>query len=307
MRTPLEDLASMALFAKVVQHRSFSAAARDLDVVKSAVSKRVALLEERLGVRLLTRTTRKLALTEDGARYYEHCANLIAAADAAEEAVAGASSSIAGRLRVNAPVSFSQLYLTDAIAAFLGKHADVDVDLSANDQLVDVVEGGYDVSLRITRLTDSSLVARRLATDRLVVSASPAYLAAHGRPASPTELVGHNCIHYSVVPQAAEWRFRDANKQPFVVPVRGNFATTDGITLRAAALAGMGLAVTPLFMVARDVADGRLELVLEGARKAEIGIYAMFTSRRQLPVRTKAFIDHLAAWFAKPDWRLAAR
>jgi len=125
MKAPLEDLVSMALFASVVQHRSFSAAARELGLVKSAVSKRVALLEERLGVRLLTRTTRKLALTEDGARYYEHCAALLAAADAAEEAVAGASTAVTGKLRVNAPVSFSQLYLADAFAAFLAKHRDV--------------------------------------------------------------------------------------------------------------------------------------------------------------------------------------
>ena len=303
MKAPLEDLVSMALFASVVQHRSFSAAARELGLVKSAVSKRVSLLEERLGVRLLTRTTRKLALTEDGARYYEHCAALLAAADAAEEAVAGASTAVSGKLRVNAPVSFSQLFLADAFGAFLAKHRDVELELSADDRLVDVVEGGFDVSIRISRLVDSSLIARQLATDRLVVCASPGYLDNHGRPQTPTELVGHHCLHYTVVPQAGEWRFRDAQKQPYVVPVSSRFKTSDGLTLRYAARAGMGLAVTPLFMVAKDVRDGRLELVLEGARKAEIGIYAMFASRRQLPVRTKALIDHLAAWFSAPDWR----
>jgi DNA-binding transcriptional LysR family regulator len=307
MKAPLEDLVSMALFASVVQHRSFSAAARELGLVKSAVSKRVSLLEERLGVRLLTRTTRKLALTEDGARYYEHCAALLAAADAAEEAVAGASTAVSGKLRVNAPVSFSQLYLADAFAAFLAKHRSVELELSADDRLVDVVEGGFDVSIRISRLVDSSLIARQLTTDRLVVCASPAYLDAHGRPQTPTDLVGHNCLHYTLVPRAGEWRFRDAARQPFVVPVAGNFKTSDGATLRYAALAGMGLAVTPLFMVARDVRDGRLELVLEGTRKAEVGIYAMFASRRQLPVRTKALIDHLANWFANADWRYLAR
>jgi DNA-binding transcriptional LysR family regulator len=275
--------------------------------VKSAVSKRVALLEERLGVRLLTRTTRKLALTEDGARYYEHCAALLAAADAAEEAVAGASTTVGGSLRVSAPVSFSQLYLADAFTAFLAKHPGVELELSGDDRFVDVVEGGFDVVIRITRLTDSSLIARRLSADRLVVCASPEYLARNGRPQVPTDLVGHNCLHYTLVPQAGEWRFRDAQKQPFVVPVSGNFKTSDGATLRFAALAGLGLAVTPLFMVARDVRDRRLELVLEGARKAEIGIYAMFASRRQLPVRTKALIDHLASWFADADWRYRAR
>jgi DNA-binding transcriptional LysR family regulator len=294
----------MALFARVVQERSFSAAARDLGLVKSAVSKRVSLLEERLGVRLLTRTTRKLSLTEDGARYYEHCAALLAAADAAEEAVAGASSEPRGRLQVNAPVSFSQMYLADAFAAFLRKHPRIEIDLSADDRIVDAIEGGYDLVIRITRLADSSFVARRLAADRLVVCASPEYLARHGRPATPADLVGHNCLHYSLVPQTGEWRFRDAQKQPFVVPIAGNFRTTDGATLYRAALAGTGVAVTPLFMVARDVRDGRLELLLEGARKAEIGIYAMFASRRQLPARTKLLVEHLVAWFADPSWRL---
>ncbi|HUS31886.1 MAG TPA: LysR family transcriptional regulator, partial [Kofleriaceae bacterium] len=287
-----------------VQERSFSAAARDLGLVKSAVSKRISLLEERLGVRLLTRTTRKLSLTEDGARFYEHCAALLAAADAAEEAVAGASSEPRGRLLVNAPVSFAQMYLTDALAGFLRKHPSIEVDLSADDRMVDVVEGGFDVVVRITRLADSSMVARRLSMDRLVVCASPDYLARHGRPETPAELVGHNCLHYSLVSQAGEWRFRDAQKQPFVVPIAGNFRTTDGATLWRAALAGVGIAVTPLFMVARDVQAGRLELLLEGARKAEIGIYAMFASRRQLPARTKLLVEHLVGWFAEPAWRL---
>jgi DNA-binding transcriptional LysR family regulator len=304
MKAPLEGLVSMALFARVVQARSFSAAARDLGLVKSAVSKRVSLLEERLGVRLLTRTTRKLSLTEDGARYYEHCAALLASADAAEEAVAGASVEPRGRLLVNAPVSFSQMYLTDALTAFLTKHSGIEIELTADDRIVDAVEGGYDLVVRITRLEDSSLVARRLTMDRLVVCASPEYLARHGRPTSPGELVNHNCLHYSLVSQSGEWRFRDAKKQPFVVPINGNFRTTDGATLWRAARAGLGVAVTPLFMVARDVHEGRLELLLEGARKAEIGIYAMFASRRQLPARTKLLVEHLVKWFADPDWRL---
>jgi DNA-binding transcriptional LysR family regulator len=304
MKAPLDDLVSMALFACVVQQRSFSGAARELGLVKSAVSKRVAQLEDRLGVRLLTRTTRKLALTEDGVRYYEHCSALLAAAAAAEESIAGASTAERGRLRVNAPVSFSALYLADALAAFLVRYPQIDVELTASNQLVDVVEGGYDIVVRITQLKDSSLIARKLSNDRLVVCGSPAYLAAHGRPTSPPDLINHNCLHYSVVSRAGEWRFRDAQREPYVVPVRGNLTCSDGQILRNAASAGLGLVVLPLFMVARDVEAGRLELVLEGARRAEIGIYAMFASRRQLPARTKLLLDHLSAWFAPADWRI---
>ena len=306
MRTPLEDLASMALFASVVQQRSFSAVARERSMAKSAVSKRVSQLEERLGVRLLTRTTRKLSLTEDGVRFYEHCAALLAAADAAEEAMAGASTDPRGRVRVNAPVSFSQLFLANAIAEFLPLYPDVKVELTSADAYVDVVEGGYDLVLRIGQLTDSSLVARRLSVDRLVVVGSPAYFAKHGRPKTPAELVGHNCIHYMVVPLAGEWRFRDANRQPYVVPVSCNLECSDGMTVRQAAIAGIGLGVMPRFMVERAVEEGRLEIVLEGARRAEVGIYAMFASRKQLPARTKVLLDYLSSWFADPDWRLRA-
>jgi DNA-binding transcriptional LysR family regulator len=304
MKAPLEDLVSMALFASVVQHRSFSAAARELGVVKSAVSKRIAVLEERLGVRLLTRTTRKLSLTEDGVRYYEHCAALLAAADAAEEAIAGASTDPRGTLRLNAPISFSVNYLADALAAFLVRYPEISIELSTSNELIDIVEGGYDVVIRITQLRDSSLIARKLSSDRLVVVGSPAYFAKHGRPTSPPELIGHNCFHYTLVPTAGEWRFRDASREPYVVPVRGNLACDESETLRRAAIAGLGLLVGPLFSVARDVAAGRLELVLEGTRRAEIGIYAMFASRRQLPTRTKLLLDHLSAWFAADDWRI---
>lgn len=303
MRTPLEDLASLALFAKVVQHRSFTAAANEVKLAKSAVSKRITLLEERLGVRLLTRTTRKLSLTEDGVRYYEHCAKLLAAAEAAEDAVAGASTAVRGIVRVNAPVTFAHMFLADALAAFLAKNPDVDIQLSADDRLVDVVEGGFDLVIRIGRLAESSLVARRLSTDRLVVCASPAYLAAHGRPEVPGDLIGHNCLHYSLVSREGEWRFRGAGGA-YNVAVSGNFSASDGSTIRRAAIAGLGLAVLPSFMVAADVKAGRLELVLEGARRAEIGIHAMFPSRRQLPARTKLLLDHLGAWFGDTSWRL---
>ena len=306
MRTPLEDLASMALFASVVQQRSFSAVARERGMAKSAVSKRVSQLEERLGVRLLTRTTRKLSLTEDGVRFYEHCAALLAAADAAEEAMAGASTEARGRVRINAPISFSQLYLPGALAGFLVAYPDVHVELSSADTFVDVVEGGYDLVIRISQLADSSLVARKLSADRLVVVGAPAYLEQHGRPRTPADLIAHNCIHYMLVPLAGEWRFRDANRQPYVVPVRGNLECSDGLTVRQAAIAGIGLGVLPRFMVERAVSEGQLEIVLDGTRRAEVGIYAMFASRKQLPVRTKLLLDHLSAWFADPDWRLRA-
>jgi DNA-binding transcriptional LysR family regulator len=301
MKTPLGELSSFALFAQVVQSRSFSEAARQAGLAKSAVSKRVALLEERLGVRLLTRTTRKLSLTAEGLRFYEHCAALIAAADAAEESVSAASQAARGRLRVNAPVTFSQMYLAPPIAAFLERYPEIEVELSTENRLVDVVEDAYDLVIRISRLREDSLVARKLAEDRLVVCAAPSYLERRGEPHSPEELVGHNCLHYTLVPRAGEWRFR-GESGPLAVPTTGNFSTSDGSLLREAAVAGVGIVVLPCSMVVDQIRAGSLRLVLGDHRRGRVGIYAVFASRKQLALRTRLFIDHLVRHFADPPW-----
>lgn len=307
MRAPFDDVAAMAMFAAVVKKQSFTAAANEIGIAKSAVSKRIAELEERVGVRLLTRTTRKLSLTEEGVRYYEHCAALLTAARAAEASVADAGAAPRGPLRVNAPVTFAQMFLARALARFLERHAAVEIALTTDDRIVDVVDGGYDVVIRIcAELKVSSLVVKKLASDRLVVCGSPQYLDAHGRPHSPGDLVNHNCLHYSLVGREAEWRFRGASG-PLAIPTLGNLDAADGAVLRQAALADLGLVVLPHFMVAADVARGDLELVLDGRRRAEIGIYAVFASRRNLPARTKALLDHLGGYFASADWRTALR
>lgn len=306
MAFDLEHLADFALFARVVELRSFSAAAARSGIARSAVSRRITLLEKRLGVQLLRRTTRRLSLTAEGLRFYEHCARLGELASAAEDSVAGASDEVRGTLRVSAPVTFSQMHLAAAVAAFLAEYPEVEVHLTAEDRLVDVVEGGYDVVVRMGRLSDASFVARRLATDRLVVCGAPAYFARAGRPESPEALVNHNCLHYGLVPRTGEWRFRGP-AGPEAIPVRGNFTATDGTVLRQAALAGLGLAVLPSFMVAQDVAEGRLELVLQSFRRAEIGIHAIVAHGRNLPRRTRSFIDFLTRWFAQPRKEVPAR
>lgn len=300
MTVHYEELPSMALFAEVVRARSFSEAARRTGIAKSAVSKRVAQLEDRLGVRLLTRTTRKLALTGEGALFYEHCDTLLKAADRAVEAVSGASEVARGVVRVNAPVTFSQLHLARAIAGFLLAQPDIEVELSADDRFVDVVESGFDLVVRVTRLTDSSLIAKKLASTRLVVCGAPDYLERRGRPQSPAELAFHSCLHYSLVPFAAEWRFRGPDG-PFVVPARSGFSSGDGTVLREAARAGLGLAVLPWFMVASAVARGDLETVLDGARRAQVGIHALYAHKKQ-PLRTRLLLDALVRYFAREDW-----
>ncbi|UJR86445.1 LysR family transcriptional regulator [Sandaracinus amylolyticus] len=301
MSFDLDRLSSLALFARVVQLRSFTAAAEQSGIAKSAVSARISELERRLGVQLLRRSTRKLALTDEGVRFYEHCARVLESADAAEASVAAASADLRGTLRVSAPIAFAQMHLAGVLSDFLARHPELEIELSADDRFVDVVEGGFDVVVRIGRLEPSGLVARRLASDRLVVCGSPAYLARVGTPESPADLVHHNCLHYALVSQRGEWRFRGDDGSALTIPVRGNLTTTSGSVLREAAIAGLGLAVLPSFMVARDVAEGRLELVLEGRRRAEIGVFAI-TAGRQLPARTRALVEHLARAFADAPW-----
>jgi DNA-binding transcriptional LysR family regulator len=301
----LDDLPSMALFARVVQLHSFSAAARASGIAKSAVSKRVALLEHRLGVRLLSRTTRSLSLTDDGLRYYQHCADLLGAATAAEEAVVGSKKHPVGRVRVNAPVTFSQMYLAPALGRFLQKHPGVSIDLATEDRLIDVAEGGFDLVVRIARLRPSSLVARRLATVKILLCAAPEYLVRAGTPSDPADLVRHNCLRYSLVQARAEWHFRRMGGK-VAVPVQGNFATNDGTALRQAVLSGLGLAMLPDFIVARDVAAGQLVTILDQCPAPELGLYAVRTGGRLVSARVRALVDFLVAYFTQPNWSALA-
>jgi DNA-binding transcriptional LysR family regulator len=295
----IDDLPSLALFARVVHLRSFSAAAREAGIAKSAVSRRVARLEDALGVRLLRRSTRSLSVTEEGLRVFEQCAKIVAAAGAAEEA-AGLEGGIArGVLRVGAPVTFAEMHLGRAIGQFLREHPEVDVQLSTDNRLADVVEDAFDVVVRVGRLADSSYYAKKLATDRLVVCGSPEYLERCGTPERPEDLSEHNCLRYALVPAAGEWRFRGRDGRPATLTTRGNFTVDDGGVLRSAALAGLGLAVLPSFMVKREVTEGRLRLVLEGARRAEIGIYAVTAHRTHGPLRVRVFVDFIARHFAR--------
>ena len=299
--TPLDHYASLALFSRVVQLRSFSAAAREAGIAKSAVSRRIARLEDALGVRLLTRSTRSVTPTTEGLRVHAHASEMVAAAASARGEAGGEEGPMRGLVRINAPVTFAQLYLAEVVAEFLVVEAEIEVDLQCDDRLVDVVEGGFDLVIRIGRLAESSLVARRIARDRLVVCASPAYLAANGTPRSVHELSAHECLHYSLVPRAAEWRFRAATGAT-PLPTRGRFSTSNGTVLARAAIAGLGLAVVPSFMVATDVREGRLALVLEGQRPAAIGVFAVTATRRHAPARVRRLVEHLARSFGRTRW-----
>jgi DNA-binding transcriptional LysR family regulator len=298
----VEDVVSMVLFARVVEERSFTAAAARLGMRKSTVSRRLAALEKDLGVRLLHRTTRRLSLTDAGLAFYERCARVTAEADAAAALAQGLGGAPHGTLRVNGPSMLGTRHLAPAVGAFLQEFPQLKVELSVSDAQVDVLHGGYDVVVRVARKgplkAEASIAARRLATDRLVVCASPAYLRGHPRPELPEDLAQHHCLRYAQNAPHQEWRFMRDGEAAYV-PVPSSFSSNNGEVLRSAALAGLGLAVLPHFSVVDALASGALVEVLPEFRPAELVVWALTPERQGTPARARAFVDFLAARFRK--------
>lgn len=301
-----DHLTEMSIFAAVVEAGGFTAAGRTLGLSKSAVSKQVARLEARLGSRLLQRTTRRIALTEAGAVFLEGCQRVLAEAAAAEAAVTHLAGSVRGLLRVNAPMSFGLRYLSTLMARFMTLHPELQVDLSLNDRRVDLVEEGFDVGVRIGLLPDSSLVARQLAPIRRSLCASPDYLVRHGWPETPEALRGHACLLYSYLDTPRVWRFRGADGVRRIA-IRGPLESNNGEVLAEAAVAGIGIACLPTFIVCDALADGRLvELLTDWTDDREPALYAVYPERRHLAPKVRAFVDFLAeAITDPPPWEPA--
>jgi DNA-binding transcriptional LysR family regulator len=295
----MDRLSSMAVFAKVAELGSFSAAADQLGLSKSAVSKHVTALEGRLGVPLVNRTTRRLALTEAGEAYRDSCARIVAEVEEAELEAGRHGSEPRGRLRVNAPMTFGVLHLGPLIPEFLARFPRIEIDLTLNDRVVDLIEEGVDVALRIGSLRDSSLIARRLAAAASVCAASPAYLRAAGTPAHPAELARHNCLRYTLRRTPETWEFLRGDGERHAVRLRGNLSANNGDALRAAALGGLGVVVLPDFIVGEDVAAGRLVRLLDGWTMPEIPIHAVWPPQRHPSPKLRAFVDFLAERLAR--------
>ena len=298
----VDDVVSMVLFARVVEERSFTAAAARLGMRKSTVSRRLAALEEDLGVRLLHRTTRRLSLTDAGLAFYQRCARVTAEADAAAALAQGLGGAPHGTLRVNTSSVLGVRHLAPAVGDFLRDLPQVQVELSVEDAPVDVLHGGYDVVVRVARKgplqAQGSIAARKLATDRLVVCAAPGYFHGRPRPEVPEDLAQHHCLRYAQNAPHQEWRFvRDG--EPAYVPVPSSFSSNNSEVLRAAALAGMGLGVLPRFCVADALASGALVEVLPDFPLDELVIWALTPERQGTPARARAFVDFLAARFRR--------
>jgi DNA-binding transcriptional LysR family regulator len=293
----------MTTFVEVVARGSLSAAARAEGIAPAMIGRRLDALEARLGVKLLQRTTRKLVLTDEGVAFLEDCQRILGELDDAEAAVSERSARATGHLMVSAPAGFGRQHVAPLLPSFLAEHRDVTVNLNLNDRVVDVLGEGVDVAIRIASLSDSSLVAVKLADNRRVVVASPLYLKRHGRPQQPADLARHNCLAISSEGSQRGWTFLD-NGAPTTIKVGGNMVCNDGAVLHAWALAGKGLAWRSIWEVGEQIASGALTTVLDEFAAPGNDIHAVFAQRRHLPLRIRAFVDFLRRSYARPEyWR----
>lgn len=298
----MDRFKEMENFVAVVEAGSFVGAAELLRLSKAAVSRSVIELEARLGARLLQRTTRRLSLTEAGQAYFARCKQILADLDEADSAVGAVTGHPVGKLRVNAPFSFGIRHLAPLWGPFMERYPDVDLDVSLADRLVDVVEEGFDAVIRISRLQDSSLVFRRLATTRIVLCASPEYLRRRGRPDSVEALTAHSVIGYSYAAHGDTWHF-DTPEGPREVLTRPRMRTNNGDICREVALAHQGLVLQPDFLIADALQNGQLVEVLPDCRGPELGIFVVYPSRKHLSVKVRALVDYLIEAFREPAWR----
>jgi DNA-binding transcriptional LysR family regulator len=282
---------------QVVDHGGFTDAARKMGLSKSAVSKHVSALEARLSVRLLTRTTRRVSPTELGLAYYDRARSVLVGAAEADSMVTAMQATPKGSLRVSAPVNFGIRQVAPAVAAFLCDFTEVEINMVLEDRFVELVAEGFDVAIRIGTLADSSLKARRLATTRGVIAASPAYLAAMGAPRSIDDLSEHRLLHYSQLSTGNFWRLHTAAGEERLIRVGGRLTVNNGEALLKAAEAGLGIAQVPSFMLGDAIESGRLVEVLAGRPPDLLGIHAVYPQGRFLQPKLRAFIDFLAERF----------
>ncbi len=301
----MDPVSDMKIFSRIVACGSLSAAGRDLGLSVAVVSKRLMGLEQRLGVRLLNRTTRRLGTTAEGTQYYERCTRILAEIEATEAAVGSGGVIPRGPLKVSASPSFGRQHVAPYIRDFVARHPQVHVTLDLNPSVVNIIEDGVDVAIRIADLRDcdTNLVARRLAVNRRVVCGSPDYFAKFGVPRTPSDLLRHNCLVLSPAGMRQDlWRF-DTADGPVSIRVSGNLVCNTGDVLRDWALAGLGLALKSTWDVGPDLRSGRLRAVLTDQLKPGFAISAVYAANRHVSAKVKAFIEFLAERYGTgPHW-----
>ena len=297
----MDRFQEMQAFTAVVDAGSFVAASEALAMSKAAVSRQVAELETRLGVRLLHRTTRKLSLTAEGEVFYARSRELLGSVAEAEAEVTARSGQALGVLKVSAPVTFGLLHLAGLWPGFMAAHPNVSLEVMLSDRMVDLVEEGFDVAVRIARLPSSSLVSRKLSSTRMVLCATPQYLQEHGTPGHPSELARHQVLAYTLLATGETWEF-DGPEGHVAVKVAPRMHSNSGDTCRAAALGHQGIILQPTFMIADDLRSGQLVEVLPQYRSLELGIYALYPTRKHVLPKVRLLIDYLAQSFAGTSW-----
>jgi DNA-binding transcriptional LysR family regulator len=296
----MDRLKQIEAFSSVALRGSLSAAARAEGVTPAIIGRRLDALEQRLGVKLLLRTTRKVTITFEGQAFLEDCQRLLNDLANAEAAVSMGGVRAGGHLKLSAPAGFGRQHVAPLVGEFMRANPEVTVNLNLSDRLVDLINENIDCAIRIGEMTDSSMISVRLGEMRRMVVASPAYLVAHGVPRTPDDLAAHNCLSLG---QQRGWVFRDPeNGQSDTRKVAGTFECNDGAVLHEWALAGKGLAWRSLWEVGRDLKEGRLASVLDAWQAPPMGIYAVFPQRRYLPLRVRLFIDLLKETYARPAY-----
>ena len=302
----MDRLRSLNALIAVVESGSFVAAAQRLHSSKAAISRYIQELETYLGVRLLQRSTRRVALTEAGRDYYQRAKQILSDLDDADSAVGANNASLIGNIRINAALTFGTRYLAPLWAEFMARHPAITLDIELNDRRVDLLEEGFDVAIRIGNLADSSLVSRRLANSHAVLCASPTYLEKYGTPTTPEELAQHWVIAYSYLPTGDIWHFHSDHDGDRAIAVKARMHTNNGDTIRAVVLAGQGIALQPIFQVGPDIKEGRLVTFLPEWSGPAFGIHAVYPSRKHLSLKVKTLIDYLAEKLAGTDWQTPA-
>jgi len=301
----MDQFKQISTFVDVVAKGSLSAAARAEGIAPAMIGRRLDALEERLGVKLLQRTTRKIALTHEGTAFLEDCQRILAELEDAETAVSERSARANGHLLISAPAGFGRQHVAPLLPSFLAEHREVTLTLSLNDRVVDLIGEGIDVAIRIASLSDSNLIGVKLADNKRVIVASPAYLKRHGTPHSLDELAKHNCLAISSDGSQRGWTFRQNGKN-VTLKVAGNMVCNDGEVLHDWALSGKGLAWRSMWEVGTEIESGQLQTVLDEFAAPGNDIYAVFAQRRHLPLRIRALVEFLRRAYASPEyWRKA--
>jgi DNA-binding transcriptional LysR family regulator len=306
----MDKFREMQAFVAVAESGSFVSAADQLETSKAAVSRYVAQLEERLGVRLMNRTTRRQSLTDEGHTFLVHCKETLALIHDAEEEIQNKRSSPTGLIRINAPLTFGILHLAPLWGKFTALYPQVQLEVTLSDRVVDLVDEGYDLAVRIASLPSSTLISRKLASTSLVVCASPQYLKGKPKPAHPNDLKNHSVISYSYLATGDEWVFQgpegDARGEvhgELRVKTKPKIHTNNGDTCRSAALAHQGIILQPTFLVGPDIQKGDLIALLPEFKTIELGIYAVYPSRKLVSPRIRALVDFLVQEFEHVEWR----